>query len=78
MKIISNYLGREQRESWREEKNGKVNAKQEMGSKGKGSERRRERECAPPCEQWQCCQSVTISAEGEGEPQGNFVDKGKG
>lgn len=23
MKIISNYLGREQRESWREEKNGK-------------------------------------------------------
>lgn len=44
MKIISNYLGREQRESWREEKNGKVNAKQEMGneSKGKGSERERE------------------------------------
>lgn len=43
MKIISNYLGREQRESWREEKNGKVNAKQEMGneSKGKGSERER-------------------------------------
>lgn len=68
MKIISNYLGRGQRESWREEKNGKVNAKQEMGneSKGKGSERKREIECAPPCEQWQCCQSVTMSAEGEG------------
>lgn len=49
MKIISNYLGREQRESWREEKNGKVNAKQEMGneSKGKGSEKRRERVCSP-------------------------------
>lgn len=39
MKIISNYLGREQRESWREEKNGKVNAKQEMGNESKGKER---------------------------------------
>lgn len=28
-------------------KNGKANAKQEMGSKGKGSERRRERVCSP-------------------------------
>lgn len=74
MKIISNYLGREQRESWREEK--MVNAKKEMRNESKGKER--ERECAPPCEQWQGCQSVTISAEGEGEPKENFVDKGKG
>lgn len=53
-----------------------VNAKKEMRNESKGKER--ERECAPPCEQWQCCQSATISAEGEGEPEGNFVDKGKG
>lgn len=51
-----------------------VNAKKEMRNESKG----KERECAPPCEQWQCCQSVTMSAEGEGEPEGNFVDKGKG
>lgn len=60
-------------------KNGKVNAKQEMGNAKKEKEAKEgERECAPLCEQWQCCQSATISAEGEGEPEGNFVDKGKG
>lgn len=53
-----------------------VNAKKEMRNESKGKER--ERVCAPPCEQRQCCQSVTIPAEGEGEPEGNFVDKGKG
>lgn len=48
MKIISNYLGREQRESWREEKMVKQTRSRKWETKVKDKEEKeRERVCSP-------------------------------